>query len=206
MKRLIEGLGKNDTIEYSQIFFQRLLKGVDEHDLKRWKRLIKYYRGGRFVDLGCLDSLAPVIVKEQYPTEEVWGIDLVKDAIEEMARRFPFVYYQTGDIYDTRFPDNYFNYAVCGEVIEHLDDPTLFFKEVFRILKHGGMLALSTPLGEEREVGAVDGDRHIWSFEIEDMEKLLGQYGHVTTKITGSDYFPKYTYHFPTLYAYCRKS
>lgn len=206
MKRLIEGMGENSPAEYDRIFALRDLKGVDEHDLRRWKKLTKFYRGGRFIDLGCLDSLAPVLIKERYPREEAWGIDVAKDAIAEMQKRYPFVYYQVGDVYDTLFPDNYFSYAVAGEVIEHLDDPAAFFKETFRILKKGGTLALSTPLGEEHEHGAVDADRHVWSFEVNDMYELLSPYGKVTTKITGSDYFPVYRYRWPTLYAYVRKS
>ena len=205
MKRLLEGLGENSPEGYDTIFDIRSIKGVDEHDLKRWKRLVKFYRGGRFIDLGCLDSLAPVIIKEQYPKEEVWGIDVAKNAIEQMQERFPFVFYQVGDVYDTRFPDSYFSYAVCGEVMEHLDDPHKFIEETMRILKRGGTLAVSVPLGEEKEIGAVDGDRHVWSYEIEDAYELFGKYGKVTTKITGSDYFPKYVYRWPTLYIYVQK-
>lgn len=207
MKRLLENLGLNSADEYDRIFAIRALKGVDEHDLRRWKKLLKFYHGGRFIDLGCLDSLCPVLVKEQYPKEEAWGIDVAKEAIGEMARRFPYegLYYQEADIYDTKFPDNYFSYEVCGEVLEHLDDPEKFIAEAMRILKRGGTLALSTPLGEEKEQGAVDGDRHVWSFEVDDIYKLLGKYGKVTTKITGSDYLPRYVYRWPTLYAYVLK-
>lgn len=204
MKRLIPDLGENSPEEYSKIFLDRALKGVDEHDLKRWKKLIKYYRGGRFIDMGCLDSLAPILVKEQYPTEEIWGIDLAEEAIKEMSQRYPFIYYQVGDVYDTKFPDNYFSYIVAGEIIEHLDQPEKFFAEAVRTLKRGGVLAVSTPL-EETGVGEVDGDRHLWSYSVQDMYDLLGRYGAVKTKIIGSDYFPVYKYHFPTLLAYLKK-
>jgi trans-aconitate methyltransferase len=98
MKRLIEDLGENSPQEYDRIFFDRAIKGVNERDLKRWKKLIKHYKGGRFIDLGCLDSLAPILVKEAYPKEEVWGVDLAEEAIIEMAQRYPFVYYQKADI------------------------------------------------------------------------------------------------------------
>lgn len=208
MKRLLADLGLNSTEEYNRIFALRAVKGVDEHDLRRWKKLIKFYHGGRFVDLGCLDSLCPVLIKEQYPREEVWGIDLAKEAVEEMSRRFPYkgLIFQEGDVYDTKFPDGYFSYAVAGEVMEHLDDPEKFIHEAMRILKHGGTLALSVPLGEEKEQGAVDADRHVWSFEVEDMKDLLGKYGRLTTKITGSDFFPRYVYRWPTLYAYVLKN
>lgn len=208
MKRLIEDLGLNSPEEYDRIFAIRALRGVDEHDLRRWKRLVKFYRGGRFIDLGCLDSLAPVIVKEQYPREEVWGIDIAKEAIVEMSRKYPFqgLFYQVGDVYDTRFPDNYFSYAIAGEIMEHLDDPEKFIRETMRILRRGGTLAVSVPLGEEKEVGAVDADRHVWSYDVEDAYRLFGKYGKVTTKTTGSDYVPKYVYRWPTLYIYVRKS
>lgn len=204
MKRLIKDLGANSPAEYDRIFLDRALKSVDERDLKRWKKLIKFYRGGRFIDLGCLDSLAPILVKEQYPTEEVWGIDTAPAAIEEMAQRYPFVYYQVGDVYDTRFPAGHFSYAVAGELVEHLDDPKKFLAETFRILKRGGVLALSTPLGETG-VGEVDSDRHVWGYEVKDMYDLLGKYGKVMTKIMGSDYFPVYRHYFPSLLAYCWK-
>lgn len=207
MKRLIDDLGLNSAEEYNRIFNIRALKGVDEHDLARWKRLIKFYKGGRFIDLGCLDSLAPVMIKEQYPREEVWGIDIAEEAIAEMQKRFPYkgLYYQVGDVYDTGFPDNYFAYAVCGEVMEHLDDPQRFVEETMRILKRGATLAVSVPLGEEHEHGAVDADRHVWSYDVDDAYKLFGKYGKVTTKITGSSYFPKYIYRWPTLYIYVQK-
>ena len=207
MKRLIEGLGLNSSSEYDNIFAIRALKGVDEHDLKRWKKLIKFYKGGRFIDLGCLDSLCPILIKEQWPREEVWGIDIASEAIAEMQRRNAVlgIYYQVGDVYNTGFPKNYFSYAVAGEILEHLDDPEKFIAETFRILKSGGTLALSTPLGEENEPGAVDGERHVWSWETEDMYRLMGKYGKVTTKMTGSEFYPKYVYHWPTLYAYVLK-
>lgn len=208
MKRLIDDLGKNSAEEYDAIYDIRALKGVDEHDLRRWKKLIKFYHGGRFIDLGCLDSLCPVLIKEQYPKEEVWGIDLAAHAIEEMSRKFPYkgLYYQVGDVYDTGFPDGYFSYAVAGELMEHLDKPEVFVEEAMRILKRGGTMAVSIPLGEENEPGAVDGDRHVWSYDVEDAYRLFSKYGQVTTKITGSDYFPKYVYRWPTLYIYVRKS
>lgn len=205
MKRLIENLGKNSPEEYAGILLQRTLKGTDERDLKRWNKLVKFYRGGRFIDLGCLDSLAPILIKERYPKEEVWGLDYSRAAIEEMQQRYPYIYYQQGDVYDTKFPANYFSYITAGELLEHLDNPANFIKEAMRILKRGGTLALSTPL-EETGAGEVDKDRHIWSFSIEDMDMLLGPYGKVTVKIMGSEYFPKYAYHFPTIICYCQKT
>ena len=165
---------------------------------------MKHYKGGRLLDAGCLDSLASPLAKEKYPKSEVWGIDTARGAILDMQERFPNVYYQVGDVYNTKFPDNYFAYIIAGELIEHLDDPQKFFKEAFRILKRGGILAVSTPLGETEE-GEVDHLNHLWSFEEEDLIGLLEPYGKVWTRQMGSEFFPIYKYHFPTLLAFCSK-
>lgn len=205
MNRLIEGMGKNSPEEYDAIYQHRKMKGIDGFDMKRWKKLLQYYRGGRLIDLGCLDSMVPFYAKTWYPEEEVWAIDLAMEAISDMAQRFPEVLFQYGSVYDTKFPSNYFAYATAGELIEHLDDPEKFFKEAFRILKRGGMLALSTPL-EETHAGEVDHERHLWSFNEKELEKLLKPYGTLKFKTLRSQFFPTYSYHFPNIIAYVKKT
>lgn len=205
MERLIHDLGENSAEGYDQIYLSRKERGVDAFDLKRWKKLLRYYRGSRILDAGCLDSLVPTLAKEMYPDAEVWGIDVASEAIKNLKKENPHIIYDTADVYKTDFPNNYFGYIVAGELIEHLDDPHKFIKEAMRILKRGGILALSTPKDEKNEPGAVDGHRHLWSFSLEDMYDLMGEYGDVWTRTMGSQYFP-YIYHWPTIVSFvCKK-
>jgi len=44
-----------------------------------------------------------------------------------------------------KFRSNVFDIAIAGEIIEHLYHTTIFLKEVYRILKFGGILILSFP-------------------------------------------------------------
>ena len=173
--------------------------------MHRWRRLIKYYHGGRFIDLGALDSLATVMAQQKFPKEEYWAIDIAAEAMNLMRETYQNVYFQVGDVYETHFPKNYFSYAVAGELMEHLEDPQRFLAETFRILKSGGILAVSTPLEEAKEPGAVDKEHHLWSFTHEDMEELFKPYGEVWIRKMTSRYFPTYQYHFPTLLAFCKK-
>ena len=46
---------------------------------------------------------------------------------------------------DFSFRDDCFDYCVCLETIEHLENPWHFTRELARILKPGGRLILSTP-------------------------------------------------------------
>ncbi len=205
MQKLADQSPLNNAEAYNQIYSERQEKGVDSQDLRRWKKLLKHYRGGRLIDMGCLDSLVPQMAHEKSPKAEVWGIDLAKEAINDMQRRFPYIYFQTGDVYETKFPPNYFEYVVAGEVLEHLEKPEGFVREAMRILRPGGILALSTPLEEAREPGAVDHERHLWSFTKEDIETLFLPFGSVRTETLGSEYFPFYKYHWPSLLAWVKK-
>lgn len=42
-------------------------------------------------------------------------------------------------------PDAYFDYVISFQVIEHIDNDTLFLSEIRRVLKPGGSLIISTP-------------------------------------------------------------
>jgi SAM-dependent methyltransferase len=43
------------------------------------------------------------------------------------------------------FPEHSFDVVLCGDVIEHLRDPTSFFERVRPLLRPGGRLVLTTP-------------------------------------------------------------
>jgi 2-polyprenyl-3-methyl-5-hydroxy-6-metoxy-1,4-benzoquinol methylase len=206
MKKLTENSEKNSPSEYDLIFSKRKLKGVDEFDLRRWYKLLKFYQGGKLVDLATLDSLVPSIAHRLYPHAEIWGIDLAEQAVMEMRRKFPYINYEVRDVYDTKFKDGEFDYVVAGEVLEHLEHPERFLKESVRILKPGGTLALSTPLNEAIEPGAVDKDRHLWSWDEKDMQDLLGSYGTVKIQVLRSVYLPRYKYCFPQMCVFLTKN
>lgn len=43
------------------------------------------------------------------------------------------------------YPDESFDYVVCLEVIEHMENPLAFCRELKRVLRQGGRLFISTP-------------------------------------------------------------
>lgn len=205
MIKLNEQNELNSPLEYDKIFLARQKKGVDEFDLRRWKKLLKPYKGGRLIDLGCLDSLVPKLARERFPDAEIWGIDLAEEAIRKMKETDPQTVYTVADVYNTGIPREYFGYAVAGEIMEHLEEPEKFLKEAFRILRPGGILALSVPKEEAVEPGAVDPDRHLWSYSMSDILALLSPYGDVKIETLGSKFFPFYRYSFPNIIAWCKK-
>lgn len=206
MKQLANQTSMNSAEAYDAIFDERAKKLSDEHDIRRWKKLVKYFKGGQLIDLGCLDSLVPIYAKEMYPKSDIWGLDYSHAAIDAMAELRPDIIWIYGDVYNTELPSGKFDYVVLGEVLEHLDDPKRAVNEAFRILKKGGILAISTPLEEEKEPGAKDLDRHIWSINEQDLRDLVAPYADkIRVKVLGSIYFPKYKYNFPNILVWAYK-
>lgn len=164
-------------------------KGISP-DKERYELLISKFEGGRMIDIGCLDSMCCQEAKDKFRDGEYWGLDFADDVIEDLKEKYRYINYVEANFLGTGLEDNYFDYIVAGEVIEHTPEPERFLKEMFRILKKGGTLALSTPLSEEVKNGSVSYD-HIWSFEEEDIKKLLEKYGKVETSIFTGENFPK---------------
>lgn len=207
MKRLVPQSRKNSPEAYDEIYEKRASKGPDSYDMKRWGKLIRQFTHGDLIDLGCLDSEICNLVYKR-PDTTYTGVDMAAEAVYKQRKKFKGaqnVYFIPADIYELPFQDEAFDYAVLGEVIEHLDEPQLAINEAVRVLRRGGTLAVSTPFNEAVEPGAVDNERHLWSFDENDMHMLLDKFGTVKTTKIGSEYFPKYVYHFPTLFAYLTK-
>lgn len=159
----------NNTPEAYDDRFPRSLGIVD---MERMNLLSKYYTGGTYVELGCFDSPLPPLLAERYPKSKIYGIDHSPKLIEFLAKRFPKVKYEVGEVMDLRFFSGTVDYISAGELIEHLDDPKAFVKECMRILKPGGWLAISTPFEEKgQEVG---GPMHVWAYTVEDIKEILG--------------------------------
>jgi ubiquinone/menaquinone biosynthesis C-methylase UbiE len=57
----------------------------------------------------------------------------------------PRISYVRGDAHGLPLPDETFSHAVCSEVLEHLDDDRAALAELWRVLKPGGILALTVP-------------------------------------------------------------
>lgn len=168
MKRL------NQNYNSPEVFNRKFTGTLGVSDMERLEALAKHFTGGVYVDVGCLDSPMPVILSERYPKSEIWGIDYANEVISFLAKRFPKVKYVVANCYKLPFENESVDYVVAGEVIEHLDSPSDFVREALRVLKPGGVLAISTPWEELDRQPSVGGKLHVWSFSVEDIRSLLG--------------------------------
>ena len=87
-----------------------------------------------------------------------------------------------------RFGDNYCDFIICMDVLEHLEDPFSVIEEIYQVLKPGGRLLLSTPfnykLHHNKEV------KDYWRFSEDGLKKILYKFANIFIKAHGYPAFP----------------
>jgi 2-polyprenyl-3-methyl-5-hydroxy-6-metoxy-1,4-benzoquinol methylase len=96
----------------------------------------------RFLDVGCATgSLIERLGSLGWETE---GVELCASSAR-YGRSQRGLSIHTGTLQDARFPDARFSCVHASHLIEHLNDPSGFLREVHRVLIPGGFLILVTP-------------------------------------------------------------
>ena len=164
---------QKDNINTPEFFNKKFNGTLGVSDMERLYALAKYYKGGVYLDVGCMDSIMPIMLAET--NKEVYGLDFADGIINFLAPRFPKVKYRTiKSCYELPFKNGTVDYVVAGEMIEHLEEPQKFMDEAMRVLKKGGCLAISTPY-KETAASSIGGKQHIWSYDEEDLNKMLNK-------------------------------
>jgi len=110
--------------------------------------------GDRLLDLGCGEgrhSISAYLLADA----EIVGLDLgLKDLKTAKERLTDFLTppakggycaFIQGTGHQLPFPDNSFDHVICSEVLEHIPDYPSFLREINRVLKPGGLFAVSVP-------------------------------------------------------------
>ncbi len=82
----------------------------------------------------------------EYKTQDFCGYKGTKEGTQKDEWNYGKIDY-VSDILSIPVEDNSFDVLICIEVLEHVPEPILVIKELSRILKPGGQLLLSAPLG-----------------------------------------------------------
>jgi len=103
-------------------------------DIHRFKLINKYLSKGKTLDIGYANKPNPYIMN-------VTGVD-----IGTVQKPFNYDAVISADVSKgLPFKDKSFNNVIAGELIEHLENPSYFIRECWRVLKKDGVLVLTTP-------------------------------------------------------------
>ncbi len=118
-----------DTDKRLEVVFNRLFKGGE----LKGKRLLDAGSGTGWFSRKAVELGA-----------KVTSLDVGENILNEVKKKCDTVRV-VGDVTNLKFPDRSFDCIVSTEVIEHTPDPAKAIKEMSRVIKKGGVLALTVP-------------------------------------------------------------
>lgn len=147
---------------------------LNYQDSERFNLLLKRYTKGSLLDAGCLNSPVCAEMKAKYPEYDFYALDHACDVVNHFQKLCPNVNYVCSDCYSMPFKDEFFDYIVAAEILEHLDRPEEFIDELYRVMKPGAILAFTVPKDEwGRQQG---GELHVNWFRIDEITPMFSKF------------------------------
>lgn len=139
-------------MDEKNILLQKMLSKVGDLGFKRRViKLLEYLdikNGDSVLDCGCGEGFYTMIISELYEVQ-ITAFDFNAESLEKAAtwiENKEGIKFISGDITKgLPFKDNTFNKIIFSEVLEHLDKDHEAMKEIYGVLKPGGIVGLTVP-------------------------------------------------------------
>ena len=126
--------GEDDFRDARQAYLRGMLLAKK---LKRWKRK------GTLLDIGCNNGFLPLGVRD-HSEWEVHGLE-ISDEMASFVQNQLKIPTHHGTLEGANLPSGQYDFIICHDIIEHVNQPEKFVSELSRILAPGGRLQIITP-------------------------------------------------------------
>ena len=185
---------KIDDAKYYEAVWGNEINVRPYYDAVRQRALARDVREGmRVLDVGAgVFGTCQYIAEHLRIAADLWAVDQSYTARDIVQRIAPSVHYVVADFMRAMpFSDQEFDVVVAGEVIEHMEDPAAFARELCRV---GRRVALSTvDTGCANAIKHGEYPEHLHEFDKSDLVGFFAPFGKTEYTIVGD-------YHF----VYCR--
>lgn len=134
------------------------------------------------LDAGCAWGYATRFFAER--AGRVAGVDVDEQAVAVAAERYPWIDFRAAPLEAIPHTSESFDVVLCLDVLEHVQDERQSLDELFRVLRPGGTLVLTTPhrgafsfldpVNVLRRLGRIDEPEHR-HYSLTDLRHLLDQ-------------------------------
>ena len=111
------------------------------------KRILKFCRNkiqGRVLDVGCGDGFFTAQILQRFNLKNVYGLDISSKAVDLARLKHPEIKFRQSALNHIPEETSSVDSVTMIEVIEHLVDIEGTLKELFRVMKPGGILLITT--------------------------------------------------------------
>ena len=147
--------------------------------ISRYQLATKYAQNKIILDAGCGAGYGANILAKS-GAKKVYGIDIVAESIQYCQSKYLLknLIFKRADLTNLDFPNNYFDLVSMFETIEHVKNYSKAIDEIYRVLKPGGLLILSTPNKAVYSPGTFKPfyPFHFYEFYLEDLKKMLADF------------------------------
>lgn len=101
----------------------------------------------RVLDVGCGRGFYLTALANYSFIDEICGIDIKTTylAVARKNNRDKRVHMLPASIYELPYEDSSFDFIICSEVLEHLENDSKALQEIHRVLKKNGTLVITVP-------------------------------------------------------------
>lgn len=149
---------RNKAFNFEEDYFEGYYKGIADFTEKRNKELANWFRGmfhwvrsyypikngkgKKVIEFGCATGAASFLLRDF--GWDVTATDVSKYAVEKAKKNLKGIRFLVQDM-EKSFRSEKFDLAVAFDVIEHLPHPEVGIRNVYNLLKEGGITIFSTP-------------------------------------------------------------
>jgi len=113
------------------------------NDIKFFTKIsTQFAKPRRFLDIGCATGMLLNYVRDY--GWEVKGVEICKQSVEYARKNFGLDIFN-GTFEQAKFKDESFEIIHFSHLIEHLPDPLSTLKKIYKVLKKGGYILVTTP-------------------------------------------------------------
>ena len=129
------------------------------------------------LDIGCSTGFLLADLKKAFPQAYVMGADAILGSLLNLAKTSPETPLLHFDLMRCPLPDNSVDVAILLNVLEHIEDDILAARQLFRLLKPGGIAVIEAPSGPELYDIYDELLMHYRRYKLPDLRRLLLQTG-----------------------------
>ncbi len=100
-----------------------------------------------FLEVGCSSGYLLRDLRGAMPTATILGSDFIRRPLERLAEQLPDLPLLQFDVVRCPLPDASLDGVVMLNVLEHIEDDRGAMRQVFRVLRPGGVVVIEVPAG-----------------------------------------------------------